>query len=227
MKVKDCRDSLKRINALFEEHVERLPQATHNKIVLEASKDIVGKFLLSEKSETHRILSLQELKPVFDSCRHLNSPNLRSKVISFKFSRRFGIMDGIAKLQGVSNWAYVQRNQFPRQGDDTDKVFVFKMSEVGLGSGVGLVRWMQPSGDLENAWMMSDHVKRVKGWTTMAAHVYDGTYQRVMTMSCCEIQSEDNDAQVFFWQNLNHVIARHGIPHPTFIGFMADSVQAN
>ena len=101
------------------------------------------------------------------------------------------------------------------------------MSEVGLGSGVDLVHRMQPGGDLENAWMMSDHVKRVKGWTTMAAHVYSGTYQRVMTISCCDFQSEDKDAQVLFWQNLNHVMARHGIPHPTFIGFMADSAQAN
>jgi hypothetical protein len=28
-------------------------------------------------------------------------------------------------------------------------------------------------------------------------------------------------------QNLNHVMARHCIPHPTFIGFMADNAQAN
>jgi hypothetical protein len=55
-------------------------------------------------------------------------------------------------------------------------MFVFKMSEVGPANGVDLVRRMQPGGDLENAWIMSDHVKLVKGWTTMAAHVYDGTY---------------------------------------------------
>jgi hypothetical protein len=61
----------------------------------------------------------------------------------------------------------------------------------------------------------------------MAAHVYDGTYQRVMTISCCDFQSEDKDAKVFFWQNLNHVMARHGIPHPTFIVFMADNAQTN
>ena len=41
-------------------------------------------------------------------------------------------MDGIAKLRGVGNWAYIQRNQFQRQGDNVDKVFVFKMSEVVL-----------------------------------------------------------------------------------------------
>ena len=74
---------------------------------------------------------------------------------------------------------------------------------------------------------MSDHVKRVKGWTTMAAHVYDGIYQQVMTISCCDFQSEDKDAQVLFWQNLNHVIARHDIQHPIFIGFMADNAQTN
>ena len=67
------------------------------------------------------------------------------------------------------------------------------MSEVGPASGVDLVSRMQSGGDLE---MMSDHVKRVKGWTTIAAHVYDGAYQRVI--SCCDYQLEDKDAQVFF-----------------------------
>ena len=61
-------------------------------------------------------------------------------------------MDGITKLRGVSTWAYVQRSQFLGQGDDTDKVFVFKMSEAGPGSGVDLVKCMQPGGDLEHAW---------------------------------------------------------------------------
>ena len=111
MKVGDCRDSRKRIHALLEEHVERTPQATHSKIVLEASKDIVGEFIISIDSDTHRLLSLKELEPVFESCRELNSPNLCSKVTSFKYLRRFGVMDGIAKLRGISNRAYVQRNQ--------------------------------------------------------------------------------------------------------------------
>jgi hypothetical protein len=47
-------------------------------------------------------------------------------------------------------------------------VFVFKMSEVGPGSGVHLVNQMQPEGDLEHAWIMFDHVKCVKNWTTMS-----------------------------------------------------------
>lgn len=227
VKVGDCRASRHRIEALIEEHVENTPQATHSKIVLEASKDLIGEYLLQNDDKPHHPLSLAELEPVFNRCKDLNSPHLRRKVTGFKQLRRLGVIDGIAKLRGVSNWAFVQSNRFPGQGDEADKVFVFKMSEVGPGSGVDLVRRMQPSGDLEHAWMMFDHVKRVSKWTTMACHVYDGTFQRILTIACCDFQSEDKDAQVLFWQNLNNVMGRHGIPLPYFKGFMADSAQAN
>jgi len=75
--------------------------------------------------------------------------------------------------------------------------------------------------------MMFDHVKRVTNWTTMACHVYDPNYERILTIACYDFQSEDREAQLVFWRNLNHVMARHGIPEPQFQGFMADSAQAN
>jgi hypothetical protein len=106
-------------------------------------------------------------------------------------------------------------------------VFVFKMSEVGPGSGVYLVNRMQPGGDLEHAWIMFDHVKRVKNWTTMACHVYDSAYCQVMTIAVCDMQSEDVAAQMVLWKNLNDVMAKHGVPESKFKGFMADSAQAN
>ena len=46
-------------------------------------------------------------------------------------------------------------------------------------------------GDLEDVWIIFDHVKRVKHWTTMACHVYDSVYCRVMTIAVCDMQSED------------------------------------
>lgn len=64
----------------------------------------------------------------------MNPPHLRNKVTTDKSLRRLGVIDGIAKLRGVNTWAYVQRNQSPGQGDETNKVFVFKMFEVGPGS---------------------------------------------------------------------------------------------
>jgi hypothetical protein len=70
---------------------------------------------------------------------------------------------------------YIHANVFPGQGKD--KVYVFKMLEDEPRSGVDLIKRMQPGGDLENAWLMFDHVKRVKEWTTMACHVC--TLQRI------------------------------------------------
>ena len=207
VKVGDYRESRKKIDALIEKHVEQTQQATVSKIVMEASKDLLGEYLIHDENDPPTVLSLNELKLVFDSCKELNSPSLRNRVYTFKYLRRFGVMDGITKLRGLNNWAYIQRNMFPGQGDDSDKVFIFKMFEVGPGSRVDLIRQMQPDGDLEHAWIMFDHVKRVTNWTTMACHVYDATYQRVMTIACCDFQSEDKDAQIIFWKNLNHVMA--------------------
>ena len=212
VKVGDYRHSRKKIDALIEKHVDRTPQATVSKIVMETSKDLLGQYLIHNKDDPPTVLSLNELEHVFDSCKELNSPNLQNRIYTFKYLRRFGVMDGITKLRGLSNWAYIQRNMFPGQGNNSEKVFIFKMSDIGSGSRVDLVRRMQPGGDLEHAWIMFDHVKRVTNWTTMACHVYDATYQRVMTIACCDYQSEDKDVQIIFWKNLNHVMARHGIP---------------
>jgi hypothetical protein len=35
----------------------------------------------------------------------------------------------------------------------------------------------------ENSWMMFDHVKRFQGWRTMACHVYDHVYCKVMSIA--------------------------------------------
>ena len=86
---------------------------------------------------------------------------------------------------------------------------------------------MQPGGDLKDTWIMFDHVKRVKHWTTMTCHVYDFAYCRVITIVVCDMQSEDAAAQMILWKNLNVVIARHGVPSPKFKGIMANSAQAN
>jgi hypothetical protein len=75
---------------------------------------------------------------------------------------------------------------------------------------------MQPGGDLEHAWIMFDHVKRIKNWTTMACHVYDSAYCRVMTIAVCDMQSKDAAAQMVLWENLNDVMGRHGVPEPKF-----------
>ena len=74
---------------------------------------------------------------------------------------------------------------------------------------------------------MFDHVKRVSNWTTMACHVYDSQYCRVMTVAVCDMQSEDYEAQCVMWRCLNEVMARYGVLIVNFKGFMANSAGAN
>jgi hypothetical protein len=77
------------------------------------------------------------------------------------------------------------------------------MSLYGLTSGVDLVRHMQPHGDLQNCWLMFDHVKRVQEWTTMACRVYDPIYCKVLTIAICNMQFKSKKVHCVMWTKLN------------------------
>jgi hypothetical protein len=103
-------------------------------------------------------------------------PNIRNLISSIKHHLgNMGSLDSILMFKSLNPYGYIQDNCFPGQ-----KNYVFKMSFKRDGCGVDLVKRMQPRGDLENSWMMFDHVKRVQGWMTMACHVYDPIYCKVM-----------------------------------------------
>jgi hypothetical protein len=50
---------------------------------------------------------------------------------------------------------------------DFEKIYLFKMPEVEPGSGIDLVKQMQIGSELHSLWILFDHVKLVKHWTTM------------------------------------------------------------
>ena len=95
------------------------------------------------------------------------------------------------------------------------------------GSGVDLVKCMQVEGYIENSWIMFDHVKCLKDWTTFACYVYDSKYCKIMTIACSDMQFENGVAQTLFWENLNSVMLDNGVSKVNFKGFMADNAQAN
>lgn len=76
VKVGDCRDNRKHI----EEHIVQTPQTTHNKILLEASKDLMGEFLLRNDSDPHHLFSLEELEFVFDQCKEIYPPIFKTRL---------------------------------------------------------------------------------------------------------------------------------------------------
>jgi hypothetical protein len=142
VKVGDYRDTKAEISGLIEEHIEKTPQAIKSAVVLEASKVLIGNYLLQPDDAPPKKLILEELVPVFDRCKDMTSSNIRNKIMSFRFLRRYGVMDFITKLRGISLWTFVQEKKIPGQGVDLDKDFVFKMFKVGPGSRVNLVKRM-------------------------------------------------------------------------------------
>jgi hypothetical protein len=72
---------------------------------------------------------------------------------------------------------------------------------------------MQPNDDMQNVWMMFNHVKCVQGWMTMACHVYDLVYYKVMTIVVCDMQFKDIEVQCILWRKLSEVVERVGYVH--------------
>lgn len=56
-----------------------------------------------------------------------------------------------------------------------------------------LVKRMQVGKDMEIS--MFDHVKRLKDQSSLACHVYDSQYYKVLTIACYDTQVKDDMAQ--------------------------------
>ena len=67
------------------------------------------------------------------------SPTRHHSVCKFKQMSTSGSIDTVCELRGTTHWPFVQDNKFLGKGKKEDKVFVFEMSEVGLGLEVDLV----------------------------------------------------------------------------------------
>jgi len=74
---------------------------------------------------------------------------------------------------------------------------------------------------------MFDHCKHVEGWTTMACHVYDPIYFRVMTIVMFDMQVKDVEFKVFMWWAPLRVMKINGVDNLQFKGFIVNIVQVN
>jgi hypothetical protein len=92
--------------------------------MMEATKELVGELLLRLDGAPAKTFTFEELVPILDKCRYMSSPSIKNDVTSFRYIRRYAIMDSITMLRGCSNWPYVQENMFLGQGSDFDKVLV-------------------------------------------------------------------------------------------------------
>ena len=219
------RDSTEVICGLIAEQVAKTPTATNSAITLSASKDFLEHYLFHNGEGEKKMLKAEEMEEVMDCFQYLSSPSIRNVISSFRSSNYGGIIDIIMTMKRESKFKFIHNIVF--LGQSKEKVYIIKMLTEGPESGVDLVRRMQLAEDLQNAWLMFNHVKRVKEWTTMACHMYNVEYKRMMTIAMCNMQSEDTKVQVQFWRSLNAIMHRHGVTNPNFKGFMVDSAMAN
>jgi hypothetical protein len=108
-----------------------------------------------------------------------------------------------------SGYDFIENNCFSKQKYFGEKVFIFNMSMDGDNSGCELVKQMQLGGDLQITWIMFDHVKCFQGWKTLACHVYDHVYYKVMTIAIS-----------------TYIISLGGRPfHPSILSSVTPSIQ--
>jgi len=174
--------------------VSKTPTATNSAIALSTSKDFLTKYMFHHGEGEKVMLKGENMEEVMDCFQYLSSPSIQNIISSFHSNNRGGVIDNIMTMTKKSKFEFIHDSLFLGQGKE--KVYIFKMLTEGLGSEVDLVKRMQPEGDMENAWMMFDHVRRVKEWSTMACHVYDSAYKKVMTIAMCDMQSEDTEIQI-------------------------------
>ncbi len=75
--------------------------------------------------------------------------------------------------------------------------------------------------------MMFDHIKHVQGWTTMACHIYDLVYCKVMTIVVYDMQFKGMKTKCIMWRKLNTIYEKKEWGTPIFKRFMVDDGQAN
>jgi hypothetical protein len=91
----EYQDFKDRSQTLLGKQVERNPHATNSSIVMEATKELVGELLLRPEGAPAKTFTFEELVPVLDQCTYICSPSIQNNVTSFKYIRRYGVMDGI------------------------------------------------------------------------------------------------------------------------------------
>ncbi len=171
-----------------------MPNAKVFMISLSASKTFLARHLLDYSDGKVELLKGEQLEQIQYKFCELNSPNVHNLIASFKHCPSGGYIDSILELKLKNSYDYIQECCFLGQVLG-QKAFIFKMSINGVGNGVSLVTRMQPSKDLQNTWIMFDHVKCVVGWTTMVCHVYNPAYCKMMTITICDMQFEDTKVQ--------------------------------
>jgi hypothetical protein len=99
----EYQDFKDRTRSLFREQVERTLHATNSAIVMEATKELLEELLLVPQGVPAKTMTFEDLVPILDKCKYMMSLSVKNNVTTFRYLRRFGIMDSITMLRGCNN----------------------------------------------------------------------------------------------------------------------------
>ena len=141
----NCHAAMDQIRDTVKAEVSKTPIAKASAIQIVVGRELLMKGLIDEDGN-RKVLSKEELNLIFKKWSSLStsSTNNLIHVAKVTFSRS-GYVDNILKLKKGLLYDYIQDSCFPGQGSDL--VYIFKMSTIGLGSGIDLVKKIQPRGD--------------------------------------------------------------------------------
>jgi hypothetical protein len=209
---------------MVEDEVYRTPTPTSLAIDLFASKTFLSHHLFNEDGSKGpiKLLKSEKLNQILNFI-PLCSLGICNQIASLKHCfDNSNSLDYILNLKTLFSYNYIHDNCFLGQ-QTRQKVYLFKIFVNGTTSEFDLVQQMQPDDDLQNAWMMLDHVKHVQGWVTMAYQAYDLIYCKVMTIAIYDMQFKDTKAQCIVWRNLNIIVKKKRLGMPIFKGFLVNN----
>ena len=120
--------------------MSKTPTAKASAIGIAVGKELLMKGLINEAGGG-KVLSEIELNSVFEKWSALSSSIVKNLIHNVKVSLAGGgYVDSILELKKGSKYDYIQNSQFLGQGRKL--AYLFKMSTIGPGSGVDLVRQM-------------------------------------------------------------------------------------
>ena len=157
-----CQETLDRMYKCIGEQVLRTPNAKNSAKLLGASKIFLADYLIRAiPGQGH--LRGTPMAEAMDKFETMSDSNIRHFVAGTKkfLHEDSGLIDNIIRLKEYNAFKFVHESCFP--GQTKEKVFVFKMLVDMPDSRTDLVKRMQPGRDLQDSWIMFDHVKRVKG----------------------------------------------------------------
>lgn len=206
------------------------PHSTPKQVEIKVAQDLILERLITGPHNEEDSFNDGDLHELLATVTPLNDRRRVQRCIQeIKIKKGCGSfgLEAVLDLKKKIGYPFIHSVLYPGQLSFEIQPHVFKMSTLGPGSGVDLVNRMRPGGNLEDMWIHFDHVHRVEGWSTMAAHVYDPFVKELLTIATCEFKVEDTHAQEEFWNLLNRIVKEGGFEKPEFRGFMADEASAN